>query len=230
MHALAFEPAAPVTTMRADIPWSLQRIIDMCLQKKADDRYQDLREAVTDLKAVKREVDSGVASGTPIAYRLSSWTRDWSRGFSKRGLLWGAVLGSIFLSAAVLLVWSDSGISLPGLLVTGGIGLFLFRRFRNRGQREIRRFVKKASSMREVRLVAFSKGQFTVVAENPTARTYVKLNALLATANERLFSGDPMTLVVRENLPPEETVKILSSPGVHFVRDTPARAPAQRPE
>ncbi len=116
MHALAFEPAAPVTTMRADIPWSLQRIIDMCLQKKADDRYQDLREAVTDLKAVKREVDSGVASGTPIAYRLKSWTRDWTRGFSKRGLLWGAILGAIFLSAAVLLVWNGSGISLPGLL------------------------------------------------------------------------------------------------------------------
>ena len=229
MHAVAFEPAAPVMSIRAEIPWSLQRVIDTCLQKKAEDRYQDLRQAVADLKAVKREVDSGAISGAPVAYRLKSWTHDWTRGVSKRGLLWAGILGSIFVSAAAVLAWNGSGISVSGLVMTAGIGLFLFRRFRNRGQREIRRFVKKVSSMREVRLVAFSKGQFTVVAENPTARTYVKLNALLAAANERLFSGEPMTLVVRENLPPDETAKILSSPGVHFVRDTPSRATAHRP-
>jgi hypothetical protein len=70
-----------------------------------------------------------------------------------------------------------------------------------------------------VRLVTFHKGQFMVVADNPSAKTYVKLNALLSTANERLFRGEPMTLIVRENLPAEETAKILSSPGVRFVRD-----------
>jgi len=91
-------------------------------------------------------------------------------------------------------------------------------------QREMRRFVKKASGMREVRLVSFTRGQFTVVALNPTARTYVKLNALLEAANGRLYTGDPMTLVVRENLPPEETTRILSSPGVQFVREDPRPA------
>ena len=78
--------------------------------------------------------------------------------------------------------------------------------------------------MREVRLVSFTGGRFTVVAANPTARTYVKLNALIETANQRLYTGDPMTLVVRENLAPEETTRILSSPGVQFVRDEPRPA------
>jgi len=226
MHALAFEPAAPVSTHRADMPWTLQKIIDRCLQKKAEDRYQDLREAVTDLKHVKREIDSGVASGAPVGERMKGWTRQWASGYSKRGLIWGSIIGSIFLSVVVLSIIRGSGISVPGVIMTLLVGLWIYRRFRNRRQREMRRFVKKASGMREVRLVSFTRGQFTVVAENPTARTYVKLNALLESANTRLYTGEPMSLVVRENLPQEETTRILSSPGVQFVRDDAGRRPA----
>jgi serine/threonine protein kinase len=225
MHMLAFEPAAPVSTHRTDMPWTLQRVIDRCLQKKAEDRYQDLREAVADLKRVKREIDSGVSSGAPVAERMKGWTRQWTSGLSTRGTIWAVILGVIVIGVVVILIINGSGISVPGVIMTSLVGLWIYRRFRNRRQREMRRFVKKASSMREVSLVSFSKGQFTVVAANPTARTYVKLNALLTTANQRLYTGEPMTLVVRENLPPEETTRILSSPGVQFVRDDAARRP-----
>lgn len=228
MHALAFEPAAPVSTLRADMPWSLQRVIDRCLQKKAEDRYQDLREAVTDLKNVKKEIDSGVSSSAPVGDRVQDWAREWIRGLSRRGVIGGSILASVFISVAVLLIVNGSGISVPGVIMTAGLGLWAYRRFRNRRQREMRRFVKKASSMREVRLVSFTRGQFTVVAQNPTARTYVKLNALIEAANTRLYTGDPMTLVVRENLPPEETTRILSSPGVQFVRDDARPLATQR--
>ncbi len=87
----------------------------------------------------------------------------------------------------------------------------------------MRRFVKKASALKEVRLIAFSRGEFTVVAERPTAKTYLKLNALLTGANERLFRGDPMTMVVREDLDETEVRRLLSSPGVQFVRDAERR-------
>jgi len=115
--------------------------------------------------------------------------------------------------------------SLGSLLFVLVVGTFLFRRFRNRGQREMRRFVKKVATLKEVRLVTFHKGQFTVVADGPTARTYLRLNALLATSNERLFHGDPMTLIVREGVGDEEERRILSSPGVQFVRDSGKRLP-----
>ena len=216
MHAIAFEPTRPVTVVRPDLPWSLQRVIDRCLQKKPEDRYQDLRETAVDLRKVKREIESGVSGGMPVADRV----RWWLSGLSSRGAIWGAVAGAVLATLLLLFfLGGERGPSFGGLVMAAGIGALMFRRFRNRGQREVRRFVKKASDVKEVRLIAFHKGEFTVAADHPTAKTYLRLNALLTSANERLFRGEPMTMVVRENLDEQEIRKILASPGVQFVRD-----------
>ena len=132
----------------------------------------------------------------------------------------GAVLGALLIS----MLAGDNG-TIQSLAVVLLIGAFLFRRFRNRGQREMRRFVRRISAVKEVRLVTFHKGQFTVITEHPTAKTYLKLNALLTAANERLYHGDPMTLVVREGLDPEEFRRLLASPGVQFVREEQRKPP-----
>jgi hypothetical protein len=221
MHSIAFEPTPAVTKIRADIPYSLQKVVDRCLEKKPEDRYQQIRDTVSDLKSVKRQIDSGVSGGIPVTERVKSWYR----GLSTRGLVWALVLGAIVGGGGIAFLFGGKGPSVPALFMVAAVGLYVFRRFRNRGQREIRRFVKKASSLREVRLVAFHRGQFTIITEKPTAKTYVKLNALLTTANERLFHGDPMTMIVREDVQPEERTRILSSPGVQFVRDD-AKRPA----
>jgi hypothetical protein len=214
LHSLAFDPAPPVTTARAGLPFSLQRIIDRCLQKKPDDRYQDLREAVTHLRSVKREIDSGVSGGVPLAEKMRSYITI----LSPRGIVVTALAGAVLVTLAFFM-FGRSGLSVTGLLVLMAAGAFLFRRFRNRRQREVRRFVKKAASLREVRLVTFTKSHFTIVADNPSARTYVKLNALLSSANERLYHGEPMTFSVAELVADEELTKILSSPGVQYVRE-----------
>ena len=99
------------------------------------------------------------------------------------------------------------------------MGYGIFWSFRNRRHREVSRFVKRASSLREVRLVAFQGGQFTVVADRATAKTYLKLNALLTSANKHLFHGEPMTMVIREDVGEAETRSLLSNPGVQYVRD-----------
>ena len=81
-------------------------------------------------------------------------------------------------------------------------------------------------------MITLHQGEFTVVVENPTAKTYLKLNALLTSSNERLYHGDPMTLVVREGVGEEELRKLLSSPGVRFLREDkkrPARLKAAGP-
>ena len=222
MHAIAFDPSQPVTVVRPGLPYSLQRVIDRCLQKKPDDRYPDLRETAADLKKVKREVESGVSGGIPIMERI----RLQFGTLSTRGAIWGLVVGTILAAIIIPLLLSGSGRgnSVSGLLLLFvGIAV-MFRRFRNRGQREMRRFVKKAAAFKEVHLISFAKNEFTVVADRPTAKTYLKLNALLTTANERLFRGDPMTMVVRENLEETEVRRILSSPGVQYLRDTDDRA------
>ena len=220
LHAIAYEQTRPVSTVRTDIPYSLQMVIDRCLQKKPEDRYQDLRDAVTDLKKVKREVESGVSGGMPVLAKV----RWWLGGLSSRGLIWAAVIGAVLGALLISMLAGDNG-TIQSLAVVLLIGAFLFRRFRNRGQREMRRFVRRISAVKEVRLVTFHKGQFTVITEHPTAKTYLKLNALLTAANERLYHGDPMTLVVREGVDPEEFRRLLASPGVQFVREEQRKPP-----
>jgi predicted Ser/Thr protein kinase len=216
MHAIAYEQPAPVTTIRADLPFSLQKVIDRCLKKKPEERYPDLREAVTDLKGVKREIETGASGGMPVLERVK-W---WFGGLSTKGMLYvgigGVVVGGV-------LVWMlGAGIEKRSpftIILPIGIGLMMFRRVRNRGQIEVRKFVKKASAIREVRLVTFHKGEFNVVADAPTTRTYVKLNALLTAANARLYRGEPMTMIVRDGADEAATRTLLQSPGVQFVRE-----------
>ncbi len=215
MHAIAYEQTQPLATLRTDIPYSLQKVIDRCLQKKPDERYQDLREAVTELKKVKREIESGVSGGMPVLAKI----RWWLGGLTSRGLIWAAVVGAVLGALLIsLLSNADSGSLVPIFLV-GLAGVFLYRRFRNRGQREMRRFVRRASAMKEVRMITCHTGQFTVVTQGATARTYLRLNALLTNANERLYHGDPMTLAVKDDLAEEEVRRLLANPGVQFIRE-----------
>ena len=214
LHAIAFEQTRPITTLKANLPYSLQKVVERCLQKKPEDRYQDLRDTVTDLKRVKREVESGVTGGMPLLDRVRSWLG----GMTTRGVIWAAIGGAVVGGFLIALI-SGGDANWGGLLMVAIVGLFLWRRFRNRGQRISTKFVKKVSFVKEVRMVTLHKGQFTIVADHPTAKTYLKLNALLTAANEKLYHGDPMTLVVREDLPEEEYRKLLASPGVRFVRE-----------
>jgi tRNA A-37 threonylcarbamoyl transferase component Bud32 len=220
MHAIAFDPTEPVTKVRAELPYSLQRVIDRCLQKKPEDRYQEMRDVAGELKGVKREIESGVSGGMPVAERM----RWWFQGFTARGVVWAAIGGALFGGLVFAILLGSGGDRFMGFLFVLFLAALIFRRFRNRGQREVRRFVKKSSALKEVRLISFHQGEFTVVADGPTAKTYLKLNALLTTANERLFRGEPMTMVIREGLGAEETAKLLSSPGVRYLRDDTKRS------
>ncbi|HEV8375030.1 MAG TPA: protein kinase [Candidatus Polarisedimenticolia bacterium] len=219
LHAIAYLETQPITTLKANLPYSLQKVIDRCLQKKPEDRYQDMRETVVDLKKVKREVESGVTGGVPLVDRV----RFWMGGLTTKGILWAAIAGAVVGGLFFAWLLGSEQRNWGGLLLVAILGAFIFRRFRNRGQREARRFVKRTSALREVRLITLHKGEFTVVVENPTAKTYLKLNALLTSANERLYHGDPMTLVVKEGLAEEELRKVLSSPGVRFLREDKRR-------
>ncbi len=51
----------PPSVRNAAIPAELERIIDKCLQKDANERYQDTRDLVVDLRRLRRQYDSGVS-------------------------------------------------------------------------------------------------------------------------------------------------------------------------
>ncbi|MCK4631915.1 MAG: protein kinase [candidate division Zixibacteria bacterium] len=75
----------PPRTKNAEIPSELERIIDKCLQKNANDRYQNTRDLVLDLRSLRRQVYSGltdsisgVTTGVTAA-NASPWYKRWKR-------------------------------------------------------------------------------------------------------------------------------------------------------
>jgi hypothetical protein len=112
---------------------------------------------------------------------------------------------------------------IPGTLIFFGIvGLFVWRRFRNRRIRLARRAAAKLERMEEIRLVALDGMRLTVLADRARARTYVRANAIVDAVNSKMFFGDAFSVVVRDDVPSEEAQALLTGPGILYVRDEPA--------
>jgi len=222
MHAIAFDATQPLRTIRADLPFSLQRVVDRCLRKKPEDRYADLREAVTDLRAVRRELDSGVSGRTPMFERLGlerfhlDRLRAAAGGLSVPGLL---LVGGVTLVSLIILIPSLGRGRLGGLIPVTILAGILYAHMRQRRNQLIRRFSRKASKLKEVRLVAFRDGGFLVFVDRPTAKTYVKLNALLEAANNGQYQGEPMTMSVREDVSDADVRQAVTQSGIRYLRD-----------
>jgi tRNA A-37 threonylcarbamoyl transferase component Bud32 len=223
LHAIAFEETRPVTALRPNLPPSLQRVVTRCLRKRAQDRYPDAKELVGDLKTVQREVESGISSKAPLAARLQEQWRSLRDRTLGEWLLPAAVIViALAVLLSILLRPAAEGV-IPGLFFPAVAGLLVWRRFRHRRLRLARRLVAKVRKMPEVRLVALDGMRFTLVADRAQAKTYVRANALLDSVNSSMFFGDPFTLVVRDELTPEEERALLTAPGVLYVREeTPA--------
>lgn len=52
----------PPNSFNENLPTELSRIIDKCLRKKPDDRYQDTRDLVVDLRNLRRQYDSDIST------------------------------------------------------------------------------------------------------------------------------------------------------------------------
>src|SRR5947208_1485057 len=58
LHAILHEPAAPLPSSVGPVADDLQRVLEKCLAKEPDDRYQGMRDLVVDLRAARRRLDS----------------------------------------------------------------------------------------------------------------------------------------------------------------------------
>jgi len=222
LHAIAFEETRPMTALRPNLPPSLQRVVTRCLRKRAQDRYPDAKELVGDLKTVQREVESGISSKAPFAARLQEQWRS-LRDRSLGEWLLPAAIALVALAVLVSVLFRSTAESVvPGLLFPAIAGLLVWRRFRHRRLRLARRLVAKLRKIPEVRLVALDAMRFTVVADRAQAKTYVRANAALDSVNASMFFGDLFTLVIRDQVAPEEERALLSSPGVLYVREEEA--------
>ena len=68
-------------------------------------------------------------------------------------------------------------------------------------------------------MIALQGHQLTVVVDHPVAQLYGRINDHLRAGNRKLYFGEPMTVSILHEIAPEQIVKILSSPGVQYVRE-----------
>lgn len=97
--------------------------------------------------------------------------------------------------------------------------LFGYRHVRHQPQRMVETFVRKVARVPEVRFIVCQDRQITVSVDRAAGQLYARINDQLNVCNRKLFFGQPMSVVVRSDLTPEETRHWLSSPGVHYVRE-----------
>ena len=217
LHAIAFEETRPVTALRANLPPSLQRVITRCLRKRASDRYPDAKELTNDLRAVGREVESGISSKVSIGTRLQEQLRSLAE-LTPGEWLRPALAVAIGIVLVVALS-NAQGEVVPFLFTFSIGGLLVYRWIRNRRYRMTRRFASRIRKLAEVRIVSVDGQLLTVVTDKALARTYVRANALVDSMNARRFFGDPFRVVVRDDLTPQETKALLSAPGILYVRE-----------
>jgi tetratricopeptide (TPR) repeat protein len=98
LHAIMREPAPPLRDFRAEIPEDasaeIRRVLDKCLAKDPDDRYQTMKDAIVDLRRARRRLESGTVSAVSGAHIPAAAERRRSR------------TGADVLGAAVVLLVS----------------------------------------------------------------------------------------------------------------------------
>jgi serine/threonine protein kinase len=220
LHAIAYEETRPITTIRAHLPPSLQRVVGRCLRKRAEDRYGDARELSRDLQEVQREIESGISSSVPLTRRLVD---EW-HALRERGARDWAVPVTIAVAglAAVSFLIASDRVPWGLLVVLAMVGAIVWRRFRNRNRRLLRRFVSRVRKMPEVRAVVCQGTRVTVVVDRALAKTYVRVQALIDKVNDRLFWGEPFAVTVRDDLDEDDVRGLLRGGGVFHVREDDA--------
>ena len=98
-------------------------------------------------------------------------------------------------------------------------GLFFYRHIRDRPHRIQEQLVRRISKIPEVRLIALQGHQLMVIVDHPVAQLYGRINGHLRTCNRKLYFGQPMTVSIVHDLSSVQILKILSSPGVQYVRE-----------
>jgi len=60
VYSIINEDPEPVTGLRSGVPMELERILNKCLEKESDDRYQHTNEIIVDLRKVDKDISSGI--------------------------------------------------------------------------------------------------------------------------------------------------------------------------
>jgi eukaryotic-like serine/threonine-protein kinase len=103
LHAILNTPAPPLSESLQPASAELQRIVDKCLAKHPSERYQGMCDAVVDLRAVRRRVDSlPIAADAPMPSGSRPSTPPIWAAFRRRRT-WAYVVGAAMLGAIAII-------------------------------------------------------------------------------------------------------------------------------
>ena len=69
MYSIVHEAPKPLMDFCAGLPMSLERLVDKALAKKVDERYKDINEMLTELRSVKKEIESRSSEEKPSFFK-----------------------------------------------------------------------------------------------------------------------------------------------------------------
>ncbi len=118
---LESQPESP-RLKNEQIPTELERIIKKCLHKKADDRYQDTRDLVVDLRNLRRQFDSDISSSISSIRDLKTEEHNIAKFFK---LGWKTItLGIVIIALAIVYsIMGDKTTSRSATVFAGENGL-----------------------------------------------------------------------------------------------------------
>jgi len=215
LHAVAFDETPPMNAAGVLVPARLQRIINQCLKKRPEDRYASARILAEELRSSRRDTEAGLVQKTSWRQRiLEAWEQ--LRQQPRSRTAWFAA-GAVGLGLALYFSMTKMGVG--GMVFLVLAGLFLHRHIRNRPHRIQEQLVRRISKLPEVRLIVVQGHEVTVVVDHPVAQLYGRINGYLSACNQKLYFGQPMTVSLLHEIVPEQIQKMLSGPGVQYVRE-----------
>ena len=74
LHQIIHTDPAPLSQRAPATSVELQRVIQKCLQKDPEDRYQSMKELTVDLRSLRRQLDGGSSSAVPVQTPAARWS------------------------------------------------------------------------------------------------------------------------------------------------------------
>ena len=131
LSAILKETPPSVTRVRANLPRHLARVINRCLEKNPEKRFQTARDVCNELEGLRKEVESGDVEVLPSSTSSASVMREASSAAPRRrylALVVIAVVGAAAVAAAIYSVrmMQPSKAETPTVLktrpMTGSVG------------------------------------------------------------------------------------------------------------
>jgi len=104
----------PLTQANDTLPPELERIVDKCLQKDPDDRYQDTRDLVVDIRNLRRQYESGISDTSSVIAKAPPRRKK----EQKHWLTWPKLVFLGLLSLPILAIIASMFSDTPGVVIS----------------------------------------------------------------------------------------------------------------